>query len=330
MSQYRQNPITKHWVLIAPQRSKRPEEYSTYPVMVGAPEHDANCVFCLGHEQLHKAVAFVPEQKNWQVYVIANKYPALGSDHIAEQQDFYTARSGYGDHEVIITRQHNEPIALQSHQLISLTLQTFIDRVQALSLDKQIQYIQLFHNHGRDAGASIIHPHYQLMAMHFVPPHLHSELSGAAHHFNIYRTCIYCAILEEEQRANKRIILETKHFIVLAPYASRSPFETWILPKQHQARFEEVAADLRDELAVVIKLVLGRLYIQLSDPPLNFYIHTLPYAVYERGQSGDAFYHWHITIFPRLTIWAGFEYGTGIPINPMSPEEVTTFLTKES
>jgi UDPglucose--hexose-1-phosphate uridylyltransferase len=328
MSQYRQNPITKQWVLIAPNRSKRPEEYSTYPVMGGALPVDHRCVFCPGHEQKHVGLSFVPSKTDWEVAVIANKYPALQSERVYHQEEFYAARSGYGEHEVIITRLHNEPPALQSHSLISRTLQTFIDRIQVLAADRQIHYVQLFHNHGRDAGASMIHPHYQLMATHFIPPHLHAELSGCSHYFNLYHTCLYCAIIGEEQRAQQRIILETEHFIVMAPYASRSPFETWILPKQHQARFEDLSLSMRDELAAAMKFTLGKLYVKLSDPPLNFYIHTMPFIRDAQGMFDEQVYHWHMTIFPRLTIWAGFEYGTGIPVNPMPPEETTEFLTQ--
>jgi UDPglucose--hexose-1-phosphate uridylyltransferase len=327
MSQFRQNPITKQWVLIAPNRAKRPEDFGTHRAMEGLPEHDPACPFCPGKESLNKELARMPQAGDWEVRVIENKFQALEQDvTMYRRHEFYNFRSGYGDHEVVITPKHNEPVAMQSLETIQLTLQAFIDRIHVIKQDEAISYAQIFHNHGRDAGASIIHPHHQIIATPMVPPHIHDEVLGAYHYFNHNNHCVYCDILKEEIALGERIVLETEHFVVLSAYASRKPFETWIVPKKHRARFEDLSPEEIVHLAAVLKKLLGQLYTKLADPALNFYIHTMPFIRQEHTLREQRSYHWHLTIFPRLTIWAGFEYATGIPINPMSPEQTAAFL----
>lgn len=332
MSEFRQNPITKNWVLIAPSRGKRPDQYKTYSVMHGVPEVDAKCVFCPGNEHLNSEVLKVPNNKDWDIRIIPNKFASLEHTTAYRHKEFYVSHSGDGDHEVIITRAHNEPVALQSISLVELTIRTFIERIESMEKHKELAYVQIFHNHGRDAGASIIHPHYQILATPIVPPHVHSEILGCYHYFQSHKSCIYCDIIKEELLVKDRVVHESEHFIVISAYASRSPFETWILPKKHGARFEDMSEEEIKHLSFVLKVTLGQLYTKLSDPPLNFYIHNMPL----RRASGNLHsaheeeaYHWHLTIFPRITIWAGFEFATGIPVNPIAPEVSTKFLKGE-
>ena len=332
MSEFRQNPITKQWVLIAPSRGKRPDQYKTYSVMHGVPETDASCVFCPGNEHVNPEILSTPAGKNWEIRIIPNKFSSLEHTNVYRHRDFYVSHSGDGDHEVIITRKHNEPVALQSIGTVELSLRTFIERIQVLSGHEELAYIQIFHNHGRDAGASIIHPHYQLLATPIVPPHIHNEILGCYHYYTIHRSCVYCDIIKEELSVKDRLVYESEHFVVISAYASRSPFETWILPKRHGARFEEMSDDEITHLSFVLKVTLGQLYTKLSDPPLNFYTHSMP--IKRTGNIHSAYeekdYHWHLTIFPRITIWAGFEFATGIPVNPIPPEVTAKFLKGEA
>lgn len=333
MSEFRQNPITKQWVLIAPARGKRPDQYKTYSVMHGVPEVDEKCVFCPGNEHMNSELLRVPNNDNWELRVIPNKFAALEQvESIHRHKEFYVTYSGDGEHEVIISRKHNEPVALQSIATVELTIRLFVERIHKLSERKDLAYIQLFHNHGRDAGASILHPHYQLIATPIVPPHIHSEILGCYHYYRDHHSCAYCDIIEEELRVKERIVFESEHFVVISAYASRSPFETWILPKKHGARFEDISEDEIKHLSFVLKVTLGQLYTKLSDPPLNFYIHTMPIKrenhVHSAYEEQD--FHWHLTIFPRITIWAGFEFATGIPVNPIPPEVTANFLRGES
>lgn len=328
MSEFRQNPITKQWVLIAPARGKRPDQYKTYSVMHGVPEVDHSCVFCPGNEHLNQELLRVPNSRDWELRIIPNKFSALEHTPSYTHKEFYISHSGDGDHEVIITRKHNEPVALQSIATVELTLRTFIERMQSMAKHPELQYVQIFHNHGRDAGASIVHPHYQLIATPIVPPHIHSEILGCQHYFHTSGSDIYGDIIQEELRVKDRIVYESEHFVVLSAYASRSPFETWVIPKRQCARFEEMTEEEIKHLSFVLKVTLGQLYTKLSDPPLNFYIHTMPITQETKTYDERAF-RWHLTIFPRITIWAGFEYATGIPVNPIPPEVTAKFLRGE-
>lgn len=357
MSEFRQNPITKAWVLMAPQRGKRPDEYKTYSVMSGVPETDKKCVFCVGNESLNveigryiqKDYQKIYNKKNsnskeklfefplrsdfsdsndWEVRVILNKFPSLEHSVSYKHREFYVSALGAGDHEIIITKKHNEPVALQSVTTVELTLRSFVERINSLGKHSETAYVQIFHNHGRDAGASIIHPHYQLLAVPLVPPHINSEIMGCEYYYQIHRTDIYGDIIKEELLVKDRIIYEDEYFVVVSAYASRKPFETWIIPKRQCARFEEINEGEIKHLAFLLKTVLGQLYAKLSDPPLNFYIHTMPFEKVDINYDPKAF-RWHLTIFPRLTIWAGFEYATGIPVNPILPEVNAKFLRGE-
>lgn len=329
MSEFRQNPITKNWVLIAPARGKRPDEYKTYSVMSGVPEVDPKCVFCPGNEHMNKEVLRVPPGKDWEIRIIPNKFSALEHTAVYRHKEFYVSHSGDGEHEVIITRKHNEPVALQSIALVELSIRTFIERIATFSKNPELAYVQIFHNHGRDAGASILHPHYQLLATPIVPPHIHAEIMGCYHYYQNHQACIYCDIIKEELAVRDRVVYESEHFVVISAYASRCPFETWILPKRHGARFEDMTAEEIKHLSFVLKVTLGQLYTKLSDPPLNFYIHNMPSKHNKHAAHEEKAFHWHLTIFPRITIWAGFEYATGIPVNPIPPEVSTKFLKGE-
>ncbi len=326
MSEFRQNPISKHWVLIAPARNKRPDEYRTVSVMRDEPEYDPKCVFCPGNEQMNPELLRIPDNKNWEIRIIPNKFSALEHTAVYRHKHFYISHSGDGDHEVIITRKHNEPVALQSIATVELTLKTFVERINALSRHPELAYVQIFHNHGKEAGASIIHPHYQLIATPIVPPHIHDEIMGCYHYYQKNHSCIYCDIIKEELEVKDRVVYESEHFVVLSAYASRKPFETWILPKKHGARYEDISADELKHLSFVLKVTLGQLYTKLSDPPVNFYIHNMPLKSNGSLAHEESSFHWHLTIFPRITKWAGFEYATGIPINPIPPEVTAKFL----
>jgi UDPglucose--hexose-1-phosphate uridylyltransferase len=335
MSEFRQNPITKNWVLIAPTRGKRPDQYKTYSVMLGVPENDPKCVFCAGNEHLNKEVLRIGADgkpttgKDWEIRIIPNKFGALEHSAVYRHKEFYISHSGDGEHEVIITRNHNEPVALQSIAVVELSIRTFIERIKTLSKNPELAYVQIFHNHGRDAGASIIHPHYQLLATPIVPPHIHDEILGCYHYYQNHGSCVYCDIIKEEIEVKHRLVHESEHFVVISAYASRSPFETWILPKRHGARFEDMSEEEIKHLSFVLKVTLGQLYTKLSDPPLNFYIHNMPSQHTQQSAHEERSFHWHLTIFPRITIWAGFEYATGIPVNPIAPEVSTKFLKGE-
>src|SRR6185503_7503176 len=312
MSEFRQNPISKQWVLIAPARAKRPEDYKTYSVTSGMPEVDAKCVFCPGNENLNPDlctdICRDPNDDQWQLRVIQNKYPAVTFDAHAEHRDFFNSRAGIGEHEVIISRKHNEPVAMQSISLIERTVKLLRQRYDILSKDERVSYAQLFHNHGKEAEESVVHPHSQLIGMPFVPPHIHDEVAGCYHYYQVPGTCIYCDMIKIEKQLKERIIYESEHYIAFCPYSSRNPFETWIMPKHHSPRTEWMTDDEIKHWSYMIKVVLGQIYTKLSDPPLNFYFHSMPFVRNKHTLMEEKSFHRHTTIFPTITNWAGFEF----------------------
>lgn len=327
MSQFRQNPVSKDWVLIAPNRSKRPDEFAVvHAVQESLPDIDPSCPFCPGNEGSNPEIARIPKGKQWIVRVIPNKFEALAHVPLSTKRDFYEHRSGSGDHEVVITRKHNEPIALQPITTVALTLEVLRQRLLDLATQQHIAYAHIFHNYGHAAGASITHPHYQILATPLVPEMIHREMTGAYDYYRHNGTNIYEDIIREERVQAERIILETDNFIVLAPYASQHPFESMILPKHHAPRFEDSTDEELKELAYVLKAIMANMYVRLNNPAVNFYVHTMPFARGKNLAHDERAYRWHITVFPRLVIWAGFEFGTGIPVNPVTPEDAAKLL----
>jgi UDPglucose--hexose-1-phosphate uridylyltransferase len=329
MSQFRQNPITKEWVLIAPNRAHRFEELSTRSATpLELPEIVPGCPFCPGNEKMNAEISKFPDSADWQVRIIPNKFEALAHIPFSRHSEFYMSTTGSGDHEVIVTKKHNEPIALQSVDTVQLTLAVIRQRLLDLAEQPHLAYAQIIHNHGRDAGATMVHPHWQILATPMVPENITNELTGAYHYYQENKKCIFCDLIAEEQKHSQRLILETDDFIVFAPYASRIPFEVSILPKEHQARFDYISDKAIGQLAYVLKVATGQLFIKLDDPAFNLYLHTMPFNHKKSLTHNEASYHWYLTAFPRLStsVWGGFEYATGIPIHSVDPESAAQFL----
>lgn len=329
MSEFRQNPITKRWVLIAPTRGRKPEPLHKEESKALV-EFDENCPFCPGNEYLNpdkcKDVCRLPENDAWQVRVIDNKFQALSSDVEYDRKGFYHAMSGYGEHELIIPRAHNHITAFKTKEDVFQLLEVVQSRIIAHTRDPKIMYTQIIYNHGKEAGASQPHPHFQIFSLPLVPDLVHDEQRACYHYFRDEGRCLYCDILKAEGRVKERIVFETDEFLVFAPFAARTPFETWILPKAHGPRFESINSVALRSLSGVMKDLLGRLYERVGDPALNFYIHTMPSFTAPHAYYEEASFHWHITVFPRQSLWAGFEFSTGIAINPLTPEDAALIL----
>jgi UDPglucose--hexose-1-phosphate uridylyltransferase len=209
---------------------------------------------------------------------------------------------------------------MPEHQ-IEEVLWAFKDRVNDLKRDRRFKYIILFKNHGEAAGASLEHPHCQLIALPVIPKRVKEEVDGAKLFFEMKERCIFCDIIRQERDTGERVVGENEHFITVAPYASRFPFEMWLLPKVHGSSYENNQSSMYASLARMLKDALMRLDAALDRPAYNFMIHTSPI-----GEEINDHYHWHIEIIPKLTKVAGFEWGTGFYINPTPPEEAARFL----
>ena len=327
MPELRKDPITGRWVIVATGRARRPTDFSRDPVK---PFGNGFCPFCYGAEEKTppEVLAFRssggPNQPGWSLRVVPNKFPVLEieGELNREGEGMFDRMNGVGAHEVIIeTPEHKASLAdLQEKQVEDL-LWAFKNRVIDLRQDRRLRYTVLFKNHGEAAGASLEHTHSQLIALPVIPKRVREEIDGAKSYFDFKERCIFCDIIQQEVRTGARLVTETDFFVVLCPYAARFPFETWILPKRHEAHFEDSDAPTLQNLAWVLRGTLRKIDQALEHPAYNFIIHTAPL---QEGQMPH--YHWHMEIMPKLTKVAGFEWATGFHINPTPPEESAKFL----
>jgi UDPglucose--hexose-1-phosphate uridylyltransferase len=327
LPELRKDPITGRWVIIATERAKRPSDFIRQPV---PPAAQGVCPFDYGHE--HKTPPEILAYRNsggrnepgWRVRVVANKFPVLGIEGELNRQGegMYDKMNGIGAHEVIIeTPEHAATLAEMPERQIEELLWAFRDRVNDLKKDRRFRYILLFKNHGEAAGASLEHPHSQLIALPVVPKRVMEEVDASKKFYDLKERCIFCDIIREESTAGVRLVMETDRFTVLEPYAPRFPFETWILPKLHQSHFEDSDAPTFQNLAWVLRSTMRKIEKTLERPAYNFIVHSAPVQ-----EAPLAHYHWHLEIMPKLTKVAGFEWGTGFYINPTPPEESARFL----
>jgi len=330
MSQLRQDPTTYDWIIFAPERAKRPDQYKRNFASRGPlPAHDEYCPFCKGNEHLTpKAADIYGGADDWRIRVVPNKFPALIPEGDTKRKEWKLFRQchGYGRHEVVIeTPVHNTSIPFMSDECVEELITAYRNRYNALKEDKNIKVIIIFKNHGKGAGTSLEHPHTQIVASPIVPPYIRRKYEVATQYFDNTGRCIHLDILEAELEEKIRITDENTHFVVFHPYASHYPFETLIMPKNHTGSFGEMTGAMIKDLAVLLKNTLLKLYVGLDNPDYNFIIHTAPV-----DDEHKSYYLWHIQIIPRLIQVAGFELGSGIHINTIFPEETAAFMRELS
>jgi UDPglucose--hexose-1-phosphate uridylyltransferase len=327
LPELRKDPITGRWVIIATDRPRRPGDFVREQV---APHGARACPFCPGSEEktspevLAYRVGGAANEPGWTLRVIPNKFPALRVEGSMERQGdgLYDKMTGIGAHEVIIeTADHALTLADLPEKRIEDVFWAFRDRILDLKKDRRLRYILLFKNHGEAAGSLIEHTHSQLIALPVVPKRVQEEMTGARRYHEFKERCIYCDIVRQELDTGSRVVLETDHYLAIAPYAPRFPFETWIVPRAHRSHFEDFDAPALQNLAWVFRAMLRKLDRVLERPPYNMVIHTSPVQ-----EGPNPSYHWHIELIPKLTKVAGFEWGTGFYLNPTPPEEAAKFL----
>jgi UDPglucose--hexose-1-phosphate uridylyltransferase len=328
MPELRRDPVTGRWVIISTDRQKRPNDFRIERVATIGREQ---CPFCPGREAMTPPEVLSYRQNGgaantpgWDVRVVPNKFPALQVEGTLDRvgDGMFDRMSGIGAHEVIIeTPDHDRPLAAMAESEIERVLWAYRERILDLQKDVRLKYILVFKNHGAAAGATLEHPHSQLIALPIVPDFVQEELDGARGHFQIKERCVFCDIVREDTRDGRRLIAENADVVALAPYAPRFPFETWLLPRRHGARFEDAARHEYEGLARILKNVLQRMDRALESPAFNLIVHTSPF-----GEVTADVYHWHLEIMPKLTRVAGFEWGTGFYINPTAPEEAAEVL----
>ena len=328
MPELRKDPIVGRWVIVASERGQRPHDFRGEAQPQTLP---GSCPFCEGQEAktppeiiAYRERGSSPNGPGWRLRVIPNKYPALRVEGALDKRGvgMYDMMAGVGAHEVIVeSPRHHISMAELDEPAIREVLWAYHDRLMDLKNDKRFVHGMLFKNVGAAAGASLEHTHSQLIATPTIPISVWEEMTGSLEFHNFRGRCVYCDMIRQEQDTATRVVLDTEQFLAFCPFASRFPFETWIVPKTHGSHFENITKTSVDDLGTVLKTVLTKLETALDRPPYNYIIHTAPF-----DHSDLEHYHWHIEIIPRLTKVAGFEWGSGFYINPMPPEDAARHL----
>jgi len=330
MPELRKDPVVGRWVIISTERGQRPSDFRIEPVRaVGS-----NCVFCPGNEAktppeilAMRTADSAPNGPGWSLRVVPNKFPALRIEGELEPsgEGLYDRMNGVGAHEVVIeSPDHRATLATLPADTVADVLLAYRDRVVDLKKDPRFEYILVFKNHGAAAGASLEHPHSQLIATPIIPIMLTEELNGSSQYYRMKERCVWCDILHQERHSQRRMIVEANGFVALAPFAPRFPFETWILPTHHRSAFEETGVEELRGLAEVLGEFLRRMDRVLQHPPFNFMLHTAPLR-----EGPLEHFHWHLEIIPKLTNVAGYEWGSGFFINPVLPEDAAVALRED-
>lgn len=324
ISELRQDLVSGDWVVIALLRGKRPHAFAGKPASMKQPL--SKCPF-EGIMEKEKPLAqynYSDTKKGWSVIAIPNKFPAFvhGVCGAFVQEGPYRMTEGVGFHEIFIFRDHKRFIPDLILEEVGNLFRAYRDRYRSVCCDGCVAYASIFHNHGKDAGASLAHPHSQMIALPVIPPDVSRSIHGSERYFHEHGTCVHCEMIQYELRVKERVIAENDRFVLVAPFASKIGFELRILPKIHQPSFGMLQDEDISMVAEMLKTGLAKLRTGLNDPAFNFFIHTAP-----DGEK-HAHYHWHIEIVPKTSVWAGFEIGTGIEISSISPEDAATFLRK--
>ena len=328
MSQLRQSPLTKEWVIMAAERGKPPDQMRIKKERTAPKAYESTCPFCPGNEQMTPAElqrVSAPGGQGWQLRVVPNKYPVLSLEALPNRVIRRTHRSidGAGAQEVIIeTPNHSLTTALLSEDQVLTILRSYRDCFIRLSEDSRIAQVTIFKNHGPIAGASLQHPHSQVIAGPVVSSQLRATYQAALNHWDEFGECVFCAILKDELDGEKRIVVWGDAFVAFEPFASVRPFVTHIFPRRHHASFGDIRDEELKDLARVLHSILRKIYVGLNDPDFNYTIVTAPAEA-----SGSKYYHWYLSIVPRIAeVSAGLELGSGTLINTVLPEVAAEFL----
>lgn len=310
---------------MAPERAHRPHAFEEDPP-AGRRRH---CPFCPGSEAETPPEIFSlrdrggPDTPGWRLRVVPNKFPAVVPDALpvsaAERSD--RRRIGFGSHEVIIEdADHGATLSDLPAERIAELLEVVRRRFLALADNRRIRYVCFFKNHGKAAGATLEHTHSQLVALPLEPKLVAEEIAGARRRYRRTGRCYFCELAEPDLDAS-RLILATPGAVSLAPYAARAPYETWIVPRRHRSHFESARGAELEAIAAALRATLRMLEGALERPAYNLVLHTAPLRA-----AALPHYHWHFELIPRLSKLAGFEWGTGLYINPVPPEEAARRL----
>ncbi|MGD0979180.1 MAG: galactose-1-phosphate uridylyltransferase [Candidatus Bathyarchaeia archaeon] len=338
-NEVRKDYLLDRWVVIATERGRRPTDFAKQERQQAK---TAVCPMCPGNEHMTPPAVLVylkssngirktkdedeSRHKNWLIRVIPNLYPAFSppKEKISPKQIMKNENlaAAVGHHEVLVeSPNHDEDPANAPIPQVIHVVNGYIDRLRDLSTKPYVQYVSIFRNHGLEAGASLSHAHSQIIATPFVPKTVKEEMDASRKFWRQNKKCAFCDIIEKE-RDGPRLVLENSKFIVFAPYASVNPMEFWIFPRKHESSLLGMSHGEVKIFAETLKTCLGRLKTLVNDPPYNYGFHM----ALDKGARD--YYHWHLEVYPRLAIWAGFEKSTGVYINTMTPETAAESMRK--
>ncbi|MFZ5950929.1 MAG: galactose-1-phosphate uridylyltransferase [Candidatus Rifleibacteriota bacterium] len=327
MPQLRKDPVLKQWVIISPERGKRPSDFQK---IEEAPDDPKTCPFCEGNEHLTpgETLAFrtsgtAANSKGWWVRIVPDRSPILApeGDSGREGIGMFDAMNSIGVHEVVVeTPSHN--IGLQNANLeqVREVIWAYKQRLLEIKKNPRFKHFMIVKNSGKGVS-SFSHSHSHIVATPIIPKRIEEELEGAREYYHYHDRCLFCDIIKQETKEASRVVYEDDQFIVFCPFAARFPFEMEITPKHHTSSFELIENHMVGSLAKALQTALIKMQSLLPGQPFNFVIHTSPCS-----DSYKDFYHWHIEIIPKLTKIAGFEWGSGFYINPTPPEDAAKML----
>jgi len=330
--QLRFDLISKDWVVVASGRGKSPEAYKK---QWQKSEVDPDlCVFCNIRSQAKPVLVLAsgvklaakPLPYDWTLAVIPNKFPAFAPQTNLNKKNagkFYQTMNAVGFCEIVIPRDHYKHFALMEISSIKEIFHAYQLRYRALAKKQFVNYISIFHNHGVEAGATQPHPHSQIITSPLIDSDLHRALEYAKKYWNKNKACLNCQMNAWDEKEKKRIVFSNEKFLALCPFASKAAFEIVITPKDHSPRFEEIDEQSLWQFAEAFQIVIKKLYRGLQNPPYNFYLHTSP------NNGEHPYFHWHLTIVPRIGYAGGFEFGTKMEIVVVAPETAAEYLREQ-
>ncbi|MEW6108352.1 MAG: galactose-1-phosphate uridylyltransferase [Nitrospirota bacterium] len=325
MPELRLNLITREWVIIATERAKRPEEFRQNRNKKNLPEFLEECPFCPGNEhRTPEEMMRITDGESWKIRVTPNKFPALSPEITRERKNEGIRHmvTGHGKHEVVIESPlHNMCMALMTVGDISTIVRTYRTRFDEIYRDPGIEHVIIFKNHGEAAGTSLAHPHSQIIGTPVTPILVRNRIEEGIRYFDNTGECLICATLKDELSDGRRIILDTAHFVTFIPYAALSPFHIWIFPKRHCATFSTITEEEINDFSFNLKTIFLKFYEGLDDPDYNFIIRSQ-----NPKECNSEYFHWYLSIVPRVIQTAGFELGSGMYINTAIPEKSTEFM----
>jgi len=336
MAEFRHDPVHRRWIIATVDRSRGPQDFQ---VPARAPD-EGFCPFCAGQEsktppEIYALRSSSHDRPGWQVRVFPNKYPALSSDEREIRRGahgIYDWINGIGAHEIVVEHpQHHVLFHQFSVEHMAEVVRAWRIRLAALMDDHRFRYVMVFKNNGATSGASVNHQHSQIIAMPIIPRIAAMALATAREHFHHKERCLFCDLVDQELADGRRVVARNEHFFCYVPYASRFPFEMLILPLAHQHDFSLLPDELVPPLAQILSETMRRLATLFGDLPFNLTIHTAPNTDQSPRRSGywstiSFDWHWQVEIIPRLSPVHGFEWGTGLFINPTPAEEAARYL----